>query len=72
MEIYSFCWQQEVEVHLNEQQQAVMQRTNSPAFPTCHLFEVLEPNLMELNLSELTLTLFNRICCSKQLGYHGT
>jgi hypothetical protein len=26
-----------------------------------HLFEVLEPNLMELNLSELTLTSFNLI-----------
>jgi hypothetical protein len=52
--IYSFCWQQEVEVHLSEQQQAVMRRTNSPAFPTGHLFEVLEPKLMEL-----TLTLFN-------------
>jgi hypothetical protein len=34
-------------------------RTNSPAFPTCHLFEVLEPNLMEINLSEFTLTSFN-------------
>jgi hypothetical protein len=29
-------------------------------FPyTSHLFEVLEPNLMELNLSERSLTLFN-------------
>jgi hypothetical protein len=44
-----------------------------------HLFELREPNLMELNLSELTfiqfnLTSFNRIYCSKQLdchGYHG-
>jgi hypothetical protein len=26
-----------------------------------HLFEVLEPNLMELNLSGLTLTSFNSI-----------
>jgi hypothetical protein len=24
-----------------------------------HLFEVLEPNLMELNISELTITSFN-------------
>jgi hypothetical protein len=28
----------------------------SPTFPACHLFEVLEPHLMELNLSELTFT----------------
>jgi hypothetical protein len=35
------------------------------------LFEVPEPNLKELNITELTLTLFNRIYCSKQLGYHG-
>jgi hypothetical protein len=34
--------------------QEVMGRTNSPAFPACHLFEVLEPNFMELNLSEVT------------------
>jgi hypothetical protein len=27
----------------------------------CNLLEVLEPNLMELNLSELTLTLFKSI-----------
>jgi hypothetical protein len=27
----------------------------------CHLFEVLKPNLMELNISELTLTSFNSI-----------
>jgi hypothetical protein len=26
---------------------------------SCHVFEVLEPNLMEINLSELTLTSFN-------------
>jgi hypothetical protein len=26
-----------------------------------HVFEVLEPNLMEFNLSELTLTSFNSI-----------
>jgi hypothetical protein len=26
-----------------------------------HLFDVLEPNLMEINLSELTLTSFNSI-----------
>jgi hypothetical protein len=33
-----------------------------PYFPYIgHLFEVLEPNLMGLNLSELTLTLFNSI-----------
>jgi hypothetical protein len=39
--------------------QEVLGRTNSRTFPTCHLLEVLEPNLMELNLSELTLTSFN-------------
>jgi hypothetical protein len=27
--------------------QEVLGRTNSPAFHTCHLFEVLEPNLTE-------------------------
>jgi hypothetical protein len=33
-----------------------------PYFPyTSHLFEVLEPNLIELNLSELTVTSFNSI-----------
>jgi hypothetical protein len=45
-----------------------------------HLFEVLEPNLLELNISGLTLTSFsstqfNAIYWSKQLachGYHGT
>jgi hypothetical protein len=36
-------------------------KTNSPSFPTCHLFEVLEPNVMEINLSELTLTSFKSI-----------
>jgi hypothetical protein len=41
--------------------QEVLRRTNSPTFPACHLFEVLEPNLMEINLSELTLTSFNSI-----------
>jgi hypothetical protein len=41
--------------------QEVVGRTNLPTFPTCHLFEVLEPNLMEHNLRELTLTLFNSI-----------
>jgi hypothetical protein len=30
-------------------------------FPTCHLFEVLEPNVVELNISELTLISFNSI-----------
>jgi hypothetical protein len=39
--------------------QEVMGRSNSPTFPACHLFEVLGPNLMELNLSELILTSFN-------------
>jgi hypothetical protein len=32
---------------------------NSPTFPTCHLFELDEPNVMEINLSELILTSFN-------------
>jgi hypothetical protein len=41
--------------------QEVLGTTNSPTFPTCHLLEVLEPNLMQLNLSELTLTSFNSI-----------
>jgi hypothetical protein len=36
-------------------QQEVLGRTNSPTFATCHLFELLELSLMELNLSELTL-----------------
>jgi hypothetical protein len=35
--------------------QEILGRTNSPTFPTCHLFELLELSLMELNLSELTL-----------------
>jgi hypothetical protein len=39
-----------------QDKQEVLGRTNSRTFPTCHLFEVLEPNLMEFNLSELTLT----------------
>jgi hypothetical protein len=34
--------------------QEVLGRTNSPTFLTCHLFEVLEPHLMELNLSKRT------------------
>jgi hypothetical protein len=41
------------------QKKGVLGRTNSPnspTFPASHLFEVLEPNLMEINLSELTLT----------------
>jgi hypothetical protein len=37
----------------------VLGRNSSSIFPTCHLFEVLETNLMELNLSELILTSFN-------------
>jgi hypothetical protein len=37
----------------------VLGRTSSSIFPACHLFEVLETNLMELNLSELNLTSFN-------------
>jgi hypothetical protein len=41
--------------------QEVLGRTNLPTFPICHLCEVLEPNLMELNLSDLTLTSFNSI-----------
>jgi hypothetical protein len=42
--------------------QEVLRRTNSPTFPTLsRLSVVLEPNLMELNLSELTLTSFNSI-----------
>jgi hypothetical protein len=42
-----------------------------------NLFEVLEPNLMELNLSELTsfnsiqFNLINHTNGSKQLGWHG-
>jgi hypothetical protein len=42
-------------------QQKVLGRTNSSTLLTCHLFEVLERNLTELNLSELTLTSFNLI-----------
>jgi hypothetical protein len=38
-----------------------MGSTNSHTFPTCNLFEVLEPNLMEFNLSEVTLTSFDSI-----------
>jgi hypothetical protein len=34
---------------------------NVPTFPICHLFGVVEPNLMELNLSDLALTSFNSI-----------
>jgi hypothetical protein len=43
------------------EKQEVLGRTNSPTVPACHLFELLEPNLMEINLSELTLTSFNSI-----------
>jgi hypothetical protein len=45
--------------HVSKQE--VLGRTNSLTFPTCHLFEVIAPNLMERNLSELTLTVFNPI-----------
>jgi hypothetical protein len=38
--------------------QEVLGRTNLPTFPT---FEVLEPNLMELNLNEFALTTFSSI-----------
>jgi hypothetical protein len=41
-----------------------MERSNSPTFRACHLSEVLEPNLMKLNLSKLTLTTSN----SKELN----
>jgi len=34
-------------------------RMNNKKFWEGHLFEILEPNLIELNLKELTLTLFN-------------
>jgi hypothetical protein len=57
--------------------QEVLGRTNFAYFPyISHLFEVLGPNLMELNLSELILTSFNStlcngIYCGKQLGCHG-
>jgi hypothetical protein len=62
--------------NVSNSEQEVMGRTNSPTFPTYNLFEVPEPNLTELNLSELTSTSFistqfNRIYCSIQLGCHG-
>jgi hypothetical protein len=44
-----------------DDKQEVLGRTNLPTFPTCHLFEVLEPTLMEPKLSELTLTSLNSI-----------
>jgi hypothetical protein len=47
-------------VHGLSKKQEVLGRTNSPTFPTLsHLLEVLEPNLMELIVSELTLTSLN-------------
>jgi hypothetical protein len=45
----------------DKKEQEILGRANSPTFPTCHLFEVLEPNLMKINLSELTLTSLNSI-----------
>jgi hypothetical protein len=41
--------------------QKVLKRTNSRTFPVCNLFGVIEPNLMEHNLSELTLISFSSI-----------
>jgi hypothetical protein len=42
--------------------QKVLGRTILPTFPyISYLFEVLEPNSLELNLSEPTLTTFNLI-----------
>jgi hypothetical protein len=41
--------------------QEVLGRTISPTSSTCHLFEVLEPNLIEVNISELTLTSFSSV-----------
>jgi hypothetical protein len=43
-------------------QQEILGRNNFFYFPyISHLLEVLEPNLMEFNLSELTLASFNSI-----------
>jgi hypothetical protein len=42
-----------------DNKQEVLGRTKSRTFRISHLFEVLEPNLMELILNELTLTSFN-------------
>jgi hypothetical protein len=51
----------EITYELLHLEQEVPGRNNSPTFPTCHLFEVLELNLMEINLSELTSTSFHSI-----------
>jgi hypothetical protein len=40
-----------------KKEQEVLGRTNLPTFPTCHLFEDLEPNLFERN--SITLLYFN-------------
>jgi hypothetical protein len=55
--------------NITKENQEVLERTNSHAFLICLLLEVLEPNLMELNLSELTSTLFKSIKLNLKIYY---